>query len=745
MKRYAELIGNYKNLRIKSLKDNKLDSSAEGIIMRSGQPFAMRYPLMEVEGNGGNLMQSGNWAASRYTGARLSDFSVLMFDDINKDTISDWRDNYDDTEKYPSVLPSKGFYNIVNGTSGIGVGVASSIPQFNIKDVNKALEVLLLNPNATFEEIYCVPDFATGGYLINEKEVKEALKYGSKKEAKKNEEIGAACKLRAKIDYDKKDNCLIVSEIPYSVYTNTICGQLEAIINDESNNPGIDRFNDLTGVKPLIKIYLNKGVDPYRMISFLYKNTSLQYHYSINMTMLDKGRFPKVFTWKEALQAHIDHEKEVYRRSFEFDLKKIAARIHIIDGLLICLASIDEVVKTIKSSSSTAEAKENLKNKFLLDEEQAKAVLDMKLSRLAHLEVQKLVNEKDDLLKEQDRINKILNNVELFNNELIKTWREVANKYGDEHRTKVITVAETKEEKEIEDVKPENVVVITTKSGLIKRIPAESFRVQRRNTKGIKSEDDVILSTIKTNTIDTMIFFTDKGMMYSTIVNNIPSGTNATKGIHISNLVKLAAGENIMAVSSLYRKSIPKYIIFITEKGYIKKSNLNEYIRINRKSGIKALNLEEDDKLVTALFQDDEDLLLISKKGMSIRFRTSDINPIGRAARGVSGMKLAEGDSIIAAMSVHKETDNVAIVCKNGCGKKVTLSDFQLQGRNGKGTICSDTEVAGATMVDDNDNILIMGKPNNVCISVKDIPLLGKRGLGNILIKGSTISKITKI
>ena len=261
------------------------DSSCEGVIMRAGQPFAMRYPLIEIEGNEGNLMQSGNWAAPRYTASRLSKISEGLFNTIEKETINDWRDNYDDTEQYPTVLPSRGYYNIVNGTQGIGIGAASSIPQFNIRDVNKALETLLLNPDCSFDDIYCPPDFCTGGILLNEEEVKESLRNGR----------GNACKLRSVVEFDNKERCLIVTQIPYSVYTNTICGELENILNDEEHNPGIDRFNDLTGITPLIKIYLTKKATPERVLRYLYKNTSLQSHYGINMTMLEDGRFPKVF------------------------------------------------------------------------------------------------------------------------------------------------------------------------------------------------------------------------------------------------------------------------------------------------------------------------------------------------------------------------------------------------------------------------------------------------------------------
>ena len=257
------------------------DSSAEGIIMRAGQPFAMRYPLVDVEGSFGNIQESGNWSAPRYTGARLSELSNYLFNNIDKDTITNWRDNYDDTEQYPTILPSMGFYNLVNGTSGIGVGLASSIPQFNITELNNALIHLLWHPDASFDELYCAPDFATGGLLLNESEVKESLKKGT----------GKACKLRAVVEYDNAERCFTVTEIPYSVYTNTICEQLEKIIESDEN-PGIDRFNDLSKQTPNFKIYLTKTARPNKVLTYLYKNTSLQYHYGINMTMLENGHYP---------------------------------------------------------------------------------------------------------------------------------------------------------------------------------------------------------------------------------------------------------------------------------------------------------------------------------------------------------------------------------------------------------------------------------------------------------------------
>ena len=486
------------------------DSSCEGIIMRAGQPFAMRYPLIDVKGNGGTLIASGNWAAPRYTAARLSKIAAYLFEDINKDTIKEWRDNYSETEQYPTVLPSKGFFNIVNGAMGIGIGMACSIPQFNLRDINNALIHLIDNPDCSFEEIYCAPDFATGAILINEAEVKESLKKGT----------GFACKLRSVVEFDSKERCFVVTEIPYSVYTNTICQELEAIIESE-DNPGIERFNDLTGSSPLIKIYLNKKVNPEKVLKYLYKNTSLQYYYGINLTMLDNGRFPRVFTWKQVLQAHIDHEKIVYRRGFEFDLNKIKNRIHIVDGMLTCLSSIEEVIQTIKASSSTTAASTALQQKFLLDSDQAKAVLDMKLSRLAHLEVKKLQDEKTKLEEEAKHIQTILSDEALFNEQLKSGWRAVANKFGDARRTKILNL-ESKDEEPIEIVQLQ--VSLTNKNNIF-AIKTSSLYTQKRGGVGNKiklAPGEYIIDSRTLDSTEELLFFTNNGNVYHYASGAIP-------------------------------------------------------------------------------------------------------------------------------------------------------------------------------------------------------------------------------
>lgn len=476
------------------------DSSCEGIIMRAGQHFALRYPLVDVKGNAGSLIESGNWAASRYTESRLSKLTSILFGDIDKDTIAEWRDSYDNTKQYPGVLPSKGFYNLCNGTSGIAVGLASSVPQFNLVELNNALIKLIQNPNIDFDEIYCAPDFATGAVLLNANEVKESLRNGT----------GPACKLRSVVEFDTSERALIVKEIPYSVYTNTICGQLEKIIESEEN-PGIERFNDLTGENPLIKIYLTKKANPDKVLKYLYKNTSLQYYYGINLTMLDRGKYPRVFGWREALQAHIDHEKDVYRRGFEYDLNKMKFRVHIIDGLLVCIARIEEVVEVVKTSSSTAEASARLQKEFLLDADQAKAVLELRLSRLAHLEVTKLYGEKNDLLEKISALEQILGDEILFNNELIKGWKDVAAKFGDARRTKILNISTESEE---EPTEVRNLILSFTNKGGIFVTESSTLYSQRRGGVGTKlklEKGEYVVGTEIGDTTDVALFFSNRG------------------------------------------------------------------------------------------------------------------------------------------------------------------------------------------------------------------------------------------
>ena len=706
------------------------DSSCEGVIMRAGQPFAMRYPLVDVKGNAGTLIESGNWAAMRYTESRLSKISDVLFSDIDKDTITEWRDSYDNTKQFPGVLPSKGFYNIVNGTQGIGIGMASSVPQFNLKELNNALIYLIDNPDCDFKDIYCAPDFATGAILYNEAQVKESMKNGT----------GFACKLRSVVDFDSKERCFVVTEIPYGVYTNTICGELEEIINGE-DNPGVDRFNDLTGKTPLIKIYLSKKANPDKVLRYLYKNTSLQYYYGINFTMLDHGRFPKVFTWKEMLQAHIDHEREVYRRGFEYDLKKIEDRIHIIDGLLICMANIDEVVHTIKSSASAAAASTALQQKFLLDAVQAKAVLDMKLSRLAHLEVKKLEDERETLEKEASRIHSILEDEELFKEQLKNGWREVSRIFGDARRTKVIELAEGNDSEPIER---KQLSLSFTNNAAVYVSEVSSLYSQKRNGVGTKfklEKDEYIVDNIIGENTDTILFFTSHGNFYHVKMSDFIIDEKQ----YLSNFVTTLPYEHIIAGAIVEKLNVKPYIIFVTKNGIIKKSELSEY-NLKRNIGATAIKLDQGDEIVSIVFTNDDKIGMVSEQGNFIMITTSDIRPIGRVSRGVIGMKLNEGDHISNARIIGPDTTELVSISEEGHIKRTSLTEFKITGRATKGVkIQNADKICDFLPINNSNDILVVSSNAQIRIKISDIPLLTRGAQGVKSIKLAENSKITKL
>jgi DNA gyrase subunit A len=709
------------------------DSSCEGIIMRAGQTFAMRYPLVEVKGNGGTMLSSGNWAAPRYTDARLSKLASYLFEDIDKETIEEWRDNYADNEQYPGVLPTKGFYNLVNGTSGIGIGMASSVPQYNLKELNNALIHLIDNPDCSFDEIYCAPDFATGAILYNESEVKESMKKGT----------GFACKLRSVVDFDSKERCFVITEIPYSVYTDTICSQLEEIVNGE-DNPGIERFNDLTGAKPLIKIYLNKKANPDKVLRYLYKNTSLQYHYGINFTMLDNGRFPKVFTWKEMLQAHIDHEKVIYRRGFEFDLNKIKKRIHIIDGLLICMANIEEVVQTIRNSASATAASSALQTKFLLDADQTKAVLDMKLSRLAHLEVQKLENEKTDLTNKAASIERILNDKILFQEEIKKGLREVASKFGDARRTKIYNLVSNGEE---EPTEIKQLQISLTNKGAIFITETSTLYTQKRGGVGNKlkmADGEFVIDTQPVASNEELLFFTTAGNVYHYAISNLTFGEK----IYVQALFNIPDWDSVCAITSTSKKELKPYILFFTKKGMVKKSEIGEY-NLARKAALKALTLDSGDEIVNVLFMKEEKVGILTEMGNFIMIETADIRPIGRIAKGVKAIKLNDDDNVANARIIPMDTISIASISGGGLFKKTGIEEFAVQGRGTKGSKIQKLNeadwMADFLPITHDGEILVASTHACIKLTTNDIPVYSKGALGNKSIKMGATDNVVGI
>ena len=697
------------------------DSSAEGIIMRAAQPFAYRYPLVETEGSYGTLMSANSYAAPRYTSSRLSELADYLFADLDKDTIDEWRDNYDDTEKYPMVLPCKGFFPIVNGNFGLGVGMSASIPQYNLKEVNEALIKLLWNSDIPFEEIYVAPDFATGAILLNADDVKESHRIGR----------GSACKLRSVVSFDPKERCLIVTEIPYMVYTNTICEELESIVNGEEN-PGIDRFNDLTGEKPLIKIYLSKNANPDKVLRYLFKNTSLQSYYGINFTILENGRYPKVFNWKQLLQAHLDHERTVYIRGFNFDLKKINTRLHIIEGLLRAISIIDEVIQTIKQSQDSKSANRALQSLLNIDENQAKAILDIKLSKLAHLEITKLENEQSTLIKEKSRIEAIINDDVLLKKEIEKGLREVATKFGDNRRTKILNIS--KEEEEPTEIR--TLQVSLTNKNRIYTMESSTLYTQKKGTVGKKiklDKGEYIMSTCLIQTNEEILFFTQEGNYYhcpaSKLVND--------EIIHISNLF-LFGEEQFCNLCGVNKKNAKPFILFVTKNGMLKKSNLSEY-NIKRSGSAKALTLDEGDEIVSVLFVNSEKIGLLSAGGNFLITTTSDIRPIGRTTKGIKGMKLNEEDYVISAHIIPEDTVSIMSVSGEGNAKQTKISEFVTQGKNTKGArlqkVMSEDWMADFKPIVNETEVSIASTSSTLKIKVNEVATLSRGTQGSRAIK----------
>ena len=599
--------------------------------------------------------------------------------------------------------------------------MASSLPQFNLGEINRALIKLLWNPDCDFEDIYCCPDFATGAILLNENEVKESLKKGK----------GKACKLRSVVEYDDKEKCLIVKEIPYGVYTNTICGQLEEIING-IENPGIERFNDLTGSTPNIKIYLKRGANPDRILRFLYKNTSLQYYFSINMTMLEDGRFPRVFNWKEALQSYLNHEKEVYVRGFNYDLIKIKKRLHILEGLIKAINIIDKVVELIRNSENTSNASLGLQNLLSIDEDQAKAILDIKLARLARLEINKLEQEQAELTTEKDRIENILNNEELLKKEIEKDLDEVARKYGDARRTKIMNLSFS--DSDDEPIEKKELNIYLTNKGNLYTNESSTLYTQRRGGRGVnlKMDKDEYIITSQTSSNENMLLaFSNKGKVYSLNLAEFP-----TKGrVNIGEFFILTDNEYLINIASCEKTPKYKSVVFITKNGMIKKTDFNDY-RIKKSNGVIATKLKDDDELVSTLLINNERIGFLTNIGYCLIINSDDINSTGRATIGVKGIKLSDGDYVVAARKIKDNAKEIITISKKGIVSRTDIDDFGISNRATKGSkvqkLKEEDSMADFLPINDKKDITIVSTKGLITLEKDSIPKTSKGSVGII-------------
>lgn len=703
------------------------DSSIYGALVRLSQPWIMRYPLIDFHGNMGSIAGDGP-AAYRYTNARLAKISEEgLLDGIKKKNVN-FIANYDENDYEPITLPAI-FPNLLcNPNSGIGVAMACNWLPHNLKEVAECIEKYIDGKEYALPG----PDFPTGGIIINKDDIPDIMATGH-----------GSVKVRGKYNIEKQN--IIFYEIPYGTTIEGLLSEI-GIVCDKKEIEGIENVRDESGKKGLrIVIECEKGISPESIVMKLFAKTNLQTSISYNqVALVDKT--PTELNLAQCLDIYVKHNEQCIIKETEFDLDKTKARLNIVEGLLIALEDIDNVIKLIKGSESAAAAKISLISKYNLNEEQAKSILAMRLSSLAKLEKLELENEKKELLNKLQELQQILISSDLRKIIIKNRLNAIVRKYGDNRRTELAQIELPKEEKEIATVIPVDCVVLMTQNGDIKRIPKSNFKIQKRNGKGVKNLDDALLGVISTNTIDNLMLFTNKGKMYKLLVDNIPEGTNSSKGVAINNLIKLEPQEKVIAISSFERKTDAQYVIFITKKGQFKKTSIEEYKTVKKTTGIIAIKLNEGDTIANVVFANEEDFVIITENGMSIRFETKNIAAIGRNTAGVKSIKLNEDDSVLAGFPITLNTQYIAIIAENGLGKKMKIDDFILQGRAGKGiSIYKESSIRGAEPVNNEDNLLIIGKPNSICISVEDLPTLSKLGQGNQIIKNSIIQSVVKI
>ena len=713
------------------------DSSIYGALVWLSQPWNMRYPLIDFHGNNGSR-DGDEPAAYRYTECKLSKLGEEMLADIKKDTV-DWVNAYTDEEQEPVYLPGKIPNLLINGTTGIAVGMACSFAPHNFNEIMDAVIYLVDNPDCSIKDLmnYVTgPDFPTGGLLINKNELYEAYATGKGRARVRGE---------YKIESDKYGDKIVFYSIPYKVSKEKLIVDIDALCESGEIN-GVSAIRDETnseGVRFVIE--LAKGVSAEPIIAKLYKKTQLEDTYSYNnVALVDKK--PCLLNLKQLLENYLNHQRDVLIRRSIFELHKAQERAHILQGLLKALEDIDNIIKMIKASESAAKAKEALIVKYGFSEPQVKAILDMKLSKLANLEQVEIQNEYEEKLAEMDRLALICENPDP---DLKIFFKQLKDKYGDARRTTITYVEPVKEEEVY--IEPEKCVVVMSKDGLIKRIPSTSFRAQKRNGKGVKTEGDITSAIIRTNTVDSLMVFTTKGRMYRLIVDQIPEGTNVSKGQSIKSLIAMEIDEEPNLIYSLYKQeNTPKYIMFVTKNGIIKKTELSEYTDVKRKTGIASIKLRENDELIAVQLVNDEDIILLTKEGYGIRFNSKQISATGRNTVGVKGINLNEGDVVVSALCRRDPGDRLGIFASSGLGKTIAVEELPNQTRGGKGLLvykCGNANghLVGGSLISKGDFVLIAGLNNSICIAAEDIPEGSRNALGNQLIKNSNIHAISKV
>ncbi|MCU9613493.1 DNA gyrase subunit A [Caldibacillus lycopersici] len=721
------------------------DSAVYETMVRMAQDFSYRYPLVDGHGNFGSI-DGDSAAAMRYTEARMSKIAMELLRDINKDTI-DYQDNYDGQEKEPVVLPSRFPNLLVNGTTGIAVGMATNIPPHQLGEVIDGILALSHNSEITIPELMeyiSGPDFPTAGLILGKSGIRKAYETGK-----------GSITLRARVqieDIAHGKQAIIVTEIPYQVNKAKLIEKIAELAR-EKRIDGITALRDESDRNGMrIVMELRKDVNANVLLNNLYKHTALQTTFGINMLALVDGQ-PRVLNLKQALSVYLEHQKVIIRRRTEFELRKAEARAHILEGLRIALDHIDEVIQLIRSSKTTDLAREALMNRFGLSEKQAQAILDMRLQRLTGLERDKIEEEYAELVKLIAELKAILADEEKILSIIRDELNEIKERYNDKRRTEITFGGD--QDIDDEDLIPEEQIIITlTRNGYIKRLPSSTYRTQKRGGRGIQgmgtNEDDLVEHIISTSTHDTILFFTNKGKVYKSKGYKIPEYSRTAKGLPVVNLLEVDKDEWINTIIPVSQYDEESFLFFTTKDGISKRSPLSSFANI-RNNGLIALSLREGDELISVRLTDGTKHIIIgTKKGMLIRFVETDVRSMGRTASGVKGISLEEDDEVIG-MEILEENQDVLVVTKNGYGKRTAAEKYRIQNRGGKGIrTCNVQEKNGPlvsmrSVTEDEDMMIITDSGILIRMEVAGISKVGRNSIGVKLIRLDENSSVTAV
>ena len=710
-----------------------MDVAIYDTFARMSQHWINNIPEVDWHGANGSQIISGEAAAARYTEARLAKVTEDgMFAGIKKNNVPMIK-NFSEDAEWPEVLPAILPRLMINGCQGIGVTIANVWLPHNLNDISEKIKEYITTGTISTKDLY--PDFPSGGIIINQKDIYSIYETGKGKVI-----------LRAKTEIKK--NSIFITEFPYQVYIEPWMESVKKLISEGSLD-GIENIYNRSSQKNGICVEVECDNNPGVVLNQLFSLTDLQKSYNANQFAL-VSKTPVLLNLKQYLKIYVDHNTQCIKKEAEFDLEKAKARAEIVEGLIKALAHIDEIIKLIKASESAAAAKIALQKQYDFTANQAKAIVDMRLGKLAHLEGIELNEEFRDLTSTIAKCENIIQNKDNLQITIfLDRLNSLVKKYGRPRKTEVTHIDLDPKKKEIEEVMPEDVVVVVNQNGDVKRIPKASFKSQNRAGKGVKTVDDVVLDTISTNTVDTLMVFTNKGKLYRILVDKIPVGTNASRGTNLASLCKLEPNETVCAVSSLYKDTNAEYVLFFTKQGIIKKTKLSEYKDTKKTTGIQAIKFKDNDELANVTFVKDENVIIITKHGYSIHFETKNITPVGRIALGVRAIKLEENDEVIIGLPVGNK-NYLSVFTEKGLGKMTAINEYPVQIRGGKGiyTYKPSTvtgEIAAAALVNQDNQILLVGKPNSICISAKEIPIGNRIMLGNIMIQNSKIIGAIKL